>query len=443
MIASAVNALADWKIPMTAMEIRMLVKDYLDALKLPTEIFKENMPGKDWVKSFTKRHGFTKRMADNVSLSRATITPDIVNTYFEHLEEELRGIPPSNIFNYDETNVTDDPGATEVIVSRGRRRVERIVEHSKDSTSIMFCGNADGDYLPPMLVYKCQSGNVYEAWVEGGPEGAQYASTKSGWFDMNCFKKWFFDIFLPAASKLDGPVALIGDNLSSHFSKEVIDATVLHNIKFITMPPLSTHLCQPLDVAVFRTLKRNWRKILNDWRKNSRRRGAIPKPQIPTMIRQLCSHLTPSHLESGFRASGIYPLNRQQVLKQLSGRKDATAPGDVGKEVFNESVMGMLREQAEAQKPQKVPRRGKIVTHGKRIVSLVGDCSLLESANGDNYCSDTTCNGQFDSDGSDNWIQCDKCNKWYHYQCSGLDYAEEDYDMLELETLDFNCMACS
>ena len=145
MIASAVNALADWKIPMTAMEIRMLVKDYLDALKLPTEIFKENMPGKDWVKSFTKRHGFTKRMADNVSLSRATITPDIVNTYFEHLEEELRGIPPSNIFNYDETNVTDDPGATEVIVSRGRRRVERIVEHSKDSTSIMFCGNADGD----------------------------------------------------------------------------------------------------------------------------------------------------------------------------------------------------------------------------------------------------------------------------------------------------------
>ena len=73
-------------------------------------------------------------------------------------------------------------------------------------------------------------------------------------------------------------------------------------------------------------------------------------------------------------------------------------------------------------------------------MSSVGDCSLLD---GGNYCSDTTCNGQFDSDGSDNWIQCDKCNKWYHYQCSGLDYAEEDYDMLELETLDFNCMACS
>ena len=435
MLASAIERLADWKIPMTEMEVRKLVKNYLDALDLPNEVFKENMPGRDWGRGFIKRHRLAKRIADNVTLSRAKISPEIVNAYFDHLEEELRGIPPDNIFNYDETNLTDDPGAKEVIVRRGRRRVERKAEHSKQSTSIMFCGNAAGDYLPPMVVYKCGSGNVYEAWTKRGPPGTQYASTKSGWFNMDCFKQWFFDIFLPAASKLDGPVALIGDNLPSHFSKDVIEATLEHDIKFITMPPMSTHLCQPLDVAVFRTLKLHWRRILDHWRKDSRRRGAIPKPHMPKLIRRLTSHLEPTHLKSGFRSSGIYPLDRHQVLKRLLGRREPGA--DVSLEVFNENVMDMLREQANPSANQKAPKRGKKITHGRRIVSVVGDCSMLDE---DCFCSG--CNEEYIEDGDDNWILCEKCEQWYHYQCSGLDYDKKDYYDLDLENLEFACFAC-
>lgn len=432
LIASAVKTLADWTIPMTGGEIRSLVKNYLDALNLPKEIFKDNMPGRDWLKGFMHRHRLTKRVADNVYSSRAKINAEVVDSYFDHLEEELRGIPPSNIFNYDETNLTDDPGSVEVIVTRGRKRVERIKEHSKQSTSIMFCGNAKGDYLPPMLVYKCESGNVYESWIEGGPDGAQYASTKSGWFDMDCFKQWFFNIFVPAASRLDGPVALIGDNLASHFSKEVIEATLEHNIKFITMPPMSTHLCQPLDVAVFRTLKQHWRKILDQWRKTSRRIGAIPKAQIPKLVSELCSHLTSDHLKSGFRASGIYPLDRQQVLKRLPGAKK---DGDVGVEVLNESVMDMLRHHTESSNTGTKQRRGRKITHGKRIVTA-GPSSQPTVYT----CAD--CKEVYVEDGDDNWILCDKCDKWYHYQCSGLVYDEEDYYNLNLEGVKFICHEC-
>ena len=45
----------------------------------------------------------------------------------------------------------------------------------------MFCGNASGQYLPPMVIYK--SKNVYNDWSTGGPDGAVYECTKSGWFD--------------------------------------------------------------------------------------------------------------------------------------------------------------------------------------------------------------------------------------------------------------------
>ena len=36
--------------------------------------------------------------------------------------------------------------------------------NSKQSTSIMFCGNANGDYLAPMVVYKAN--NIYQGWIE-------------------------------------------------------------------------------------------------------------------------------------------------------------------------------------------------------------------------------------------------------------------------------------
>ena len=61
----------------------------------------------------------------------------------------------------------------------------------------------------------------------------------------------FFNFFLPNACALNGPVALIGNNLGLHFSKAVVDACLQNNM-FITLVPNSMHLTQPLDVTVFR-----------------------------------------------------------------------------------------------------------------------------------------------------------------------------------------------
>ena len=59
--------------------------------------------------------------------------------------------------------------------------MERKIEHSKASTSVMFCGNAAGELLPPMVVYKAKF--VYNRWVNGGSKGSVSDCTDSGWFD--------------------------------------------------------------------------------------------------------------------------------------------------------------------------------------------------------------------------------------------------------------------
>ena len=66
----------------------------------------------------------------------------------------MEGIAPDNIFNYNENNIRDNPGSKRVMVHRGKNRVERKTHFSKSSASVMFCRNATGSFLPPMVVNK-------------------------------------------------------------------------------------------------------------------------------------------------------------------------------------------------------------------------------------------------------------------------------------------------
>ena len=99
---------------------------------------------------------------------------DAINNYFNHLQESFKGVTASNLFNYDESNVTDDPESKQVITHHRRNRVEHKAHHSKSSISVIFAGSTDGTYLPPM-VYK--SKNISLEWVHGGPYNTVYSCT--------------------------------------------------------------------------------------------------------------------------------------------------------------------------------------------------------------------------------------------------------------------------
>ena len=60
---------------------------------------------------FLKRHkSYTKRLTSNIKRARAAMDEKIFREYVEHLENELEGIPPSNVWNFDETCLVNDSG---------------------------------------------------------------------------------------------------------------------------------------------------------------------------------------------------------------------------------------------------------------------------------------------------------------------------------------------
>ena len=216
-----------------------------------TSRFNSQRPRLDWIDGFMKRQNLVLRKSSNIKRSRASINEDNLTSFFNELEESgIKNIPPTNIFNHDETVLSDDPGAQRILSRRGTRRVEMVREHSKTNTSIMFCGSVSGHLLPPYVVYK--AANLYEGWTTGAPQGCLFNVTKSGWFDKPTFEDWFRKLFIPAVAHLPGTKVAIGDNLAAHFSVEVVQLAVENNIMFIALPANSTYLLQPLDLAVFR-----------------------------------------------------------------------------------------------------------------------------------------------------------------------------------------------
>jgi hypothetical protein len=103
---------------------------------------------------------------------------------------------------------------------------------------------------------------------------------------------WFTEIFL---KWLEGQIpreevkVLIMDNLSSHLSLTIMEQCRENNICLIFLPPNSTHLTQPLDVAVFAPLKKQRRKELDAYKESCAARNikncTIPKYKFASILK--------------------------------------------------------------------------------------------------------------------------------------------------------------
>lgn len=301
-----------------------------------------------------------------IKRGRAKLSMQEINQFFDKFEETMEGVTPENLWNYDETNMQDNPGAVKAIFARGVKYAEQVRDHTKSSISVMFCGSATGDMLPPYVVYK--AANVYARWCKGCFKGTLYNSSTSGWFDMFIFEDWFFKSFLPRVRDLPGKKLLIGDNLSSHLSVEVINTCRRENIAFVCLPPNSTDKMQPLDVGFFAPLKGAWRRQLRVYSDQDPSCKLLDKPFFPKMLKEVITAvngeenpLHSPHLPNAFQKCGLWPINRQKVLDRIPS---AVASQDVARHL-DAALLQRLEVRRFGDGSGKKQPRGKKVPAGQ------------------------------------------------------------------------------
>ncbi|XP_063221784.1 uncharacterized protein LOC134530668 [Bacillus rossius redtenbacheri] len=223
------------------------------------------------------------------------------------LEENQLINKPSAIFNMDETGLQLNNRPGEVLAERGSKVVHTITSGEKGETiTVIACCNAEGVFLPPVSVMKGK--NKKPEWEDNMPPGSiVMMSEKSAYVNTVIFFNWLKNHFFPR--KPAGKVLLIMDGHSSHCnSVEVLEFADENDIILLCLPSHTTHYLQPLDRAVFKSLKHHFYTACSKWLTNHPNRK-ITRIQFGELLSETWGKAaTPENAIAGFRATGIYPF---------------------------------------------------------------------------------------------------------------------------------------
>jgi hypothetical protein len=246
---------------------------------------------------------------------------------------------------------------------------DQVKDNSKTSFSVMFACRGTGAILPPMCALKSPSGYFYDTWARGGPEGSVWTANKAGWFNMRECETWFEKVFLKYLEDQKIPKqeikVLIMDNLSSHISFSIMEQAKENNIRLVFLPPNSTHITQPLDVAVFAPLKKQWRKELDNYKEycvhNNVRSTTVPKDKFASLLKATLENNTvnnASNVRAGFAACGIIPFSPDRVLAKLPPEETAKqgVQDDLSKQLLDQLKKVRYGDQEKSKRAKKANR---------------------------------------------------------------------------------------
>ncbi|XP_041471793.1 uncharacterized protein LOC121421197 [Lytechinus variegatus] len=300
-------------------DIQNVVKRMMEKEKR-TNPFVANRPGRRWWTSFRARNPkLVFRKAQSVGKERTAVTKNRIDRWFEDLEKYLeehnaRSIleEPSRIFNADESGFPLGGRLNDrVLALKGEKVVQQFKNSEKGQVTVLVTVCAEGSFLPPMIVLP---GRHNGAAYKGAPRSAFFARTKNGWMDSKAFYGFIANLFQPflAQKKVPLPALLLVDGLSAHQTLEVAKLCEGNGILLYRFPPNATHILQPCDVSVFRSLKSSWNRAEQLFR--FRHPGDyVTKTTFATVFADAWREILqkPSIAASGFRAAGIFPFTKR------------------------------------------------------------------------------------------------------------------------------------
>nr|CAI5838934.1 unnamed protein product [Callosobruchus analis] len=306
-LESRIVRLADVGMPITLKCLRRSVYKYVEIMKIP-----HNFPsltalaGRKWVKLFLKRHpNISRRKAQHMNVARARkLNMFIVADYFKKLKDVMvdTGVmgKPQCIFNIDEKGCQLNVHKQQTVLARkGAKRVHMLTDEHAENVTIVSCGNALGQSIPPMIIMK--GIRQKPEWSMHLPPGSILNMTAKGSMTTEMFVKWMdhFSKFKP-----QGKVLLIFDGASAHLDYRIVDVAEKNDVVLFCLPSNTTHELQPK--AVFSPFESYWNdEVLPYWTNNPNH--TINKSSFGLIFSKVWPKAaSPSNIVSGFRATGIY-----------------------------------------------------------------------------------------------------------------------------------------
>lgn len=311
-LAKCIASLCNLGFSPSSSQIKDFVKDYVKLHNMTTP-FKNDRPGKNWLSQFMKRNNLSKKKANMICAARKSVTsnPFIIYDFYDTIEKLFneKQYTPAQVRNCDESGFPTDPSRAKVIGPKGKVANKLTWGAGRENISTLAACSADGRVLDPLIIF---SGvNFQSTWKGKEPlPNTIYGVSKNGWMTTDIFFQWFQKFIEQVEER---PLLLIYDGHLSHVSVELIELAQAEDITLVKLPPHATDRLQPLDVCGFGPLKRLWIEELNNRVNTLGPKETISKATFVDLLSKVWHNgLLKKNMISGFRATGIVPLDRSK-----------------------------------------------------------------------------------------------------------------------------------
>lgn len=261
------------------------------------------------------------RTPESVTTASARVSEADIRKWFVDIldwfdKEGMKDIllDPSRVFNGDETSFYLHPKTRTVLAEKGSRNVYEVEQaDGKQNITVMFSFSADGQTVEPLVILPGQRIRIEIARTF--PSAWGLGRSERGWMTTHNFSEYIKKIFYPFLLKhaIQRPVVLFVDGHSSHVAVEVADQCQELGIILVALYPNTTRITQPADVVIFKPLKDQWKKQLDDWRLKHPEDIFTLKEFGPVLKKTVDEGIKPDSIINGFRVCGLYPFSADNV----------------------------------------------------------------------------------------------------------------------------------
>jgi 4-hydroxybenzoate polyprenyltransferase len=221
--------------------------------------------GKKWIGRFFQRYNtIILKLSRLISKARKRVVIiGGLREYYDGLSNILRHlhVGSDRIYNLDETGLQEGESLAGVVGGTVlTTSSEKIKSNATSWISILETICATGQRVTPCVVYtgKTTQGQNFPEFIEDW----KYTCSGTGWSNTEILLRWFYDIFVLETKLSDDALwrTLVLDQHKTHITAAFMKKAYMNKVWLSWLPSHSSHITQPLDLAIFGPLKRYYRQ---------------------------------------------------------------------------------------------------------------------------------------------------------------------------------------
>ena len=187
----------------------------------------DHILGENWTDRFLSRHDSIKTKRNKrIDIRRINgATKETITTWFNTIVLPLlKGIDPRHLSNMDEMGVMEGQGINGLCVGKAEtNEAKSKFPENRVWITLIECVTAAGQSLPPLVIFKAESGSVWSQWFNSKDLPAckswSFTSSPSGWTNNAIAVEWLTKIYIPGTITTKKRI-LIVDGHKSYESDE-------------------------------------------------------------------------------------------------------------------------------------------------------------------------------------------------------------------------------